>query len=234
MNTVNIEATDLPDLWFQSLHALVSKGRRFKIDSGSYAGEERIELDYFTANVKYPGAKPLLPNIPHHLGIPNPVDLKYIEGGEGIERSYVEYIMSNNIADNEEYTYGDRLVGSKRSLPNIDQVSQVILSYKVKGHRSNQNIMQVGKIEDLFLMDPPCLRHIDTRIQDNKLHFFIYFRSWEAWAGLPANLAGIQYLKEFMASEIGVLDGEMVVASKGLHIYGHAEEIARIRVGKKT
>jgi len=232
MNIVNIEATDLPDLWFQSLHALVSKGRRFKIDSGSYAGEDRIELDYFTARVKHPGTIPLVPQVPDHLGIPNPVDIKYIEGGEGVERSYVEYIMSNSIADNEEYTYGERLVGSKRSLPKIDQISQTILSYRVKGHRSNQNIMQVGKIEDIMLVDPPCLRHIDTRIQDNKLHFFIYFRSWEAWAGLPANLAGIQYLKEFMASEIGVLDGEMIVASKGLHIYGHTEEIAKIRVGR--
>jgi len=39
------------------------------------------------------------------------------------------------------------------------------------------------------------------------------------WAGFPSNLAGIQLLKEYMASEIGVEDGEMVVMSKGLHIY---------------
>lgn len=232
MDMVTIEATDIPDLWFQSLYALLDKGRRFKVDSGSYAGEERIELDYFTGAVKFPGTRPLLPSIPHNLGIPDPVDIKYIEGGEGIERSYVEYIMSNTIAENEEYTYGERLTGSSRSMPKINQIAQTIFSYNLRGHRSNQNIMQVGKIEDLFSEDPPCLRHIDTRIQDNKLHFFIYFRSWELWAGLPANLAGIQHLKEYMASELGVEDGEMVVSSKGLHIYGHAEEIARIRVGK--
>ena len=232
MKIITIEATDIPDLWFQSLYALVENGRRFKVDSGSYAGEERIELDYFTGIVKFPGARPLLPSIPHNLGIPDPVDIKYIEGGEGIERSYVEYIMSNTIAENEEYTYGERLAGSNRSMPKINQIAQTIFSYKLRGHRSNQNIMQVGKIEDLFLADPPCLRHIDTRIQDGKLHFFVYFRSWELWSGLPANLAGIQHLKEYMASELGVGDGEMVVSSKGLHIYGHAEEIAKIRVGK--
>ena len=232
MKMITIEATDIPDLWFQSLYALVEHGRRFKVDSGSFAGEERIELDYFTGRIAFPGTKPILPQIPDGLGIPNPVDLRYIEGGEGIERSYVEYIMSNSVAPDEEYTYGERLVGSKTRLPKTNQIAQMIFSYKLRGHRSNQNIMQVGKIEDLYSEDPPCLRHIDTRIQDNKLHFFIYFRSWELWAGLPANLAGIQYLKEYMASEIGVEDGEMVVSSKGLHIYGHAEEIAKIRVGK--
>ena len=82
---------------------------------------------------------------------------------------------------------------------------------------------------DLKLEDPPCLRHIDTRIQDNRIHFFVYFRSWDAWNGYPANLGGIQLLKEYMASEIGVEDGEMIVASKGLHIYDYAFDLARMR-----
>jgi len=90
-------------------------------------------------------------------------------------------------------------------------------------------ILQVGQPMDIRLEDPPCLRHIDTRIQDNKLHFFVYFRSWDLWGGLPANLAGIQNLKEYMATEIGVEDGEMVVESKGLHLYGYAEELAKLR-----
>jgi len=227
MNIVNIEANDLSDLWFQSLYELMDKGRRFKIDSGSYAGEDRIELDYFTARIKYPGTMPLVPYIPDHLGIPSPVDISYIEGGDGVERSYVEYIMTDRKVKGETYTYGERLAGH-------NQIEDVIRRYRDDGHRTNQNILQVGQPSDLKLEDPPCLRHIDTRIQDNKLHFFIYFRSWELWAGLPANLAGIQYLKEYMSSEIGVLDGEMIVASKGLHIYGHTEEIAKIRVGRGT
>ena len=60
-------------------------------------------------------------------------------------------------------------------------------------------------------------------------HFFVYFRSWDLWGGLPANLAGIQNLKEYMAEAIGVKDGEMVVESKGLHLYGYAEELANLR-----
>ena len=61
-----------------------------------------------------------------------------------------------------------------------------------------------------------------------KLHFIIYFRSWDLWAGFPTNLGGLQLLKEYMAKEIGVEDGEMICVSKGLHLYEHAWEFATI------
>ena len=243
MKMTTIEATDIPDLWFQALYSILDEGRRFKIDVGSYAGQTRLEFDYFTGRIKFPGTRPLLPEIPKHLGIPDPVSKDYIEGGKGQGRSYVEYLMSPERSENEEYTYGERLSGQIIKNRNtvsefhnmwrcLDQVKIVIDRYKTLGHRNNQLIMQVGKIEDIFLEDPPCLRHIDTRIVDNKLHFIIYFRSWDLWGGLPANLAGFQHLKESMAEEIGVDDGEMIVSSKGLHLYGYAEKLAKIRCMK--
>ncbi|MDD5703502.1 MAG: thymidylate synthase, partial [Dehalococcoidales bacterium] len=83
---------------------------------------------------------------------------------------------------------------------------------------------------DLFLADPPCLRGIDVRLLNGRLHFMVYFRSWDLWAGFPSNLAAVQLLKEYMASEIGVEDGELVAASKGLHLYEQTWEIARTAV----
>jgi thymidylate synthase len=50
---------------------------------------------------------------------------------------------------------------------------------------------------------------------------------------MPANLAGIQFLKEYMAGEVGVGDGEMIVESKGLHLYGYAEDLAKLRCMKE-
>jgi thymidylate synthase len=35
-----------------------------------------------------------------------------------------------------------------------------------------------------------------------------------------------------MADEIGVEQGYILSASKGLHIYGYAEQLARLRCGK--
>jgi thymidylate synthase len=93
--------------------------------------------------------------------------------------------------------------------------------------------MAVGGKDSISLSDPPCLRGIDTRIRDDRLHFIIYFRSWDLWAGFPSNLAAIQLLKEYMASEIEVDDGELIATSKGLHLYEYAWELAKTTVRMK-
>jgi thymidylate synthase len=109
----------------------------------------------------------------------------------------------------------------------LNQVELLIWTYKNKGHRNNQMILQVGQPTDMLLQDPPCLRTIDTRIQDGKLHFYPYFRSWDLWGGFPANLGGIQLMKEYIASEIGVEDGEIIASSKGLHLYDYSFDLAK-------
>lgn len=259
-----IKARDLPDLWFQAVNDILKVGNRFKIDKGSYAGQTRLEYDYFIGHIKDPGygsgTPEILPNIPKEIDIPNPVEFAYVYGGEGYNRSYIEYLMTATKEPNESYTYGERLMQaeldwwqvkhpsdfkniiiqdkelkSKGIICTIDghsyinQIELIIYIYKKYGYRNNQMVLQIARPVDCFLQDPPCLRHIDTRIQDNKLHFFVYFRSWDLWGGLPANLAAIQTLKEYMAGEIGVLDGEMIVESKGLHLYGYAENLAKMR-----
>jgi thymidylate synthase len=74
---------------------------------------------------------------------------------------------------------------------------------------------------------------IDTRIRNGRLNFVVYFRSWDLWAGFPSNLAAIQLLKEYMSSEIGVEDGEIVAMSKGLHLYEYSWELAKAVVRAK-
>lgn len=159
----------------------------------------------------------MIPDIPAHLGIPNPVEEGYIE-------EYLPYLMTKKKSTNEQYTYGQYLE---------DQINEVIKMYKKNGFGTNQAYMTVGDPDSIFLSDPPCLRGIDTRIRDNKLHFIIYFRSWDLWNGFPANLAAIQILKEYMAAEIGIEDGEIIASSKGLHLYDYVWELARIRTMKK-
>jgi len=110
----------------------------------------------------------------------------------------------------------------------LNQIEWIIQTYKQFGERNNQMVLQVAHPSDLTLIDPPCLRSIDTRIQDETLYFIVYFRSWDLWGGLPANLAAIQTLKSYMAGAIGVKDGEMIVESKGLHLYGYAEDLAKL------
>lgn len=258
-----IKARDLPDLWFQAVYDILEHGRRFTIDRGSYAGQTRLEYDYFCGHVIHPYTHPLIPDIPPACGIPNPVEESYIYGGDGYDRSYIEYLMSDRKEPGESYTYGERLtraqitgdklvwwndgneeIVDKREVDGkvvfeedgqlyLNQIEWVIQTYRQFGGRNNQMVLQVAHPSDLTLVDPPCLRSIDTRIQDDTLHFIIYFRSWDLWGGLPANLAAIQNLKSYMAAEIGVKDGQMVVESKGLHLYGYAEDLAKLRCLKE-
>ncbi|MFH1226683.1 MAG: thymidylate synthase [Planctomycetota bacterium] len=114
----------------------------------------------------------------------------------------------------------------------VNQIEEVIKMYKKDGHGTNQATMEIGMPSDIKLVDPPCLRIIDTRIRYGKLHFMLYFRSWDLWAGFPSNLAGLQLLKEYMAGEIGVEDGEIIAASKGMHLYEYTWEVARMRTQK--
>lgn len=211
-----IEATTLPDAWFQCVYRVVDVGRKYTIDRGSYKGQQRLEFDYITVNIKYPGTRPLLPDIPPQLGIPNPVQEGYLE-------EYLPYLMTSIKKPNEDYTYGSRLEY---------QIEKVIDMYKQYGYNTNQACMSVSIPSDIDLVDPPCLRGIDTRVQDGKLHFVVYFRSWDLWSGFPANLGSIQLLKEYMSDAIGVGDGEIVVSSKGLHLYNYVFELAKLRVGK--
>jgi thymidylate synthase len=209
VNISVIEARDLSEAWFLCLRKTLTEGYEYKIDRGSYAGQRRKELDFVVVKVRNPATRPLIPDVPQ--GVPPPTNMKYVE-------SYLPYLMTAHKRKGEQYTYGQYL---ERQIP------EVIKMYREDGYNTNQAFMAVGDKKSISLPDPPCLRAIDTRIRDNKLHFFAYFRSWDLWAGFPSNLAAIQLLKEYMASEIGVDDGELIASSKGLHLYEYAWELAR-------
>ena len=232
MRLVTIEARDLPDAWFQCVYELLDSGYEYIIEHGSCVGQKRLEFDYVTVRVKYPCVRPMIPDIPAALGIPNPVEEGYVE-------TYLPYLMTPTKQPNEDYTYGERLsgwcYGNKNSGGSkiINQIEAVVDMYKTKGFGTNQAAMTVSIPSDILLHDPPCLRHIDTRIKGGKLHFFVYFRSWDLWNGFPANLGGLQLLKEYMADEIGVEDGEIIASSKGLHLYDYVWELAQLRTMRK-
>ena len=269
-----LRARDLDDAWFTALWACLEKNddgrfkysQRYKIERGSYKGQERLEIDTFLIDIMYPGAGPLIPQMPagkEHLAPTT----------EEHAREYLAYLLTAVRQPNEEYTYGERLVQPKislevqalkdkqgnvldtenlelvvnnqtydlNSLPkkvdinlNVNPVEEVIKMYKEEGYNTNQAVLEIGMPSDIRLDDPPCLRLIDTRIRNNKLHFIVYFRSWDLYNGFPVNLAGLQQMKEYMAAEIGVEDGSIRAVSKGLHLYDDMWELAQLRTGKEA
>ena len=209
MKITQIEARDLSEAWFLCLGRVLNDGYEYKIERGSYEGQNRKQLDLAVIQVNYPGSRPLIPDVPQ--GVPPPSTMEYVE-------EYLPYLMAAHRKEGEEYTYGQFLE---------PQIAEVIRMYREDGHFTNHAFMAVGDDKSIYLEAPPCLRVIDTRIRDDKLDFYVYFRSWDLWAGFPSNLASIQLLKEYMAGEVGVEDGELVAMSKGLHLYEYSWDLAK-------
>lgn len=254
MNPINLVATDLSDAWHRMLYKTVEVGRQFTISRGSNAGQKRCELDFVTILINNPGALPLLPKVNPAFGTPDPVEEGYLD-------DYLPYLMTGEEKEGEAYTYGQRICNTNvedlfyeidftieewSSLPKnvlwtdydsglkmVNQMELMIWTYKNKGHRNNQMVLQIGQPSDMLLEHPPCLRHIDTRIQDGALHFYPYFRSWDLYNGFPANLAAIELMKQYCAEQIGVENGVILATSKGLHIYDYVFEIAEAIRGRK-
>ena len=100
MKIATIEARDLSEAWFLCLCKVLTEGREYKIDRGSYAGERRKELEFAVIQIKHPGTRPLIPDVPQ--GVPPPSTMEYIE-------SYLPYLMTAHRKEGEQYTYGQYL-----------------------------------------------------------------------------------------------------------------------------
>jgi thymidylate synthase len=223
------DARDLPDAWYQCNYRLVGDDNSgihsYIIDKGSFENEIRREFNMVSILFRYPGTRPLVPDINLSSGIPAPTSMDYVE-------EYLPYLMTDKRKENETYTYGERLVNPKVLVNgkecefSISPINEVIKIYKAGKYGTNQATMEVGMPQDIIIEDPPCLRLIDTRMLRGRLHFIVYFRSWDLWTGFPSNLAALQLLKEYMCQEIGVEDGSIIAVSKGLHLYGYHLSLA--------
>ena len=210
MKLTTIEAKTLPEAWYLCIRECMDQGFVYLVERGSHVGHYRREFPSITIRIEYPGSRPLVPEVPE--GVPSPSSMDYIE-------NYLPYLMTGSKAKGELYTYGE----------DIDvQLPELLKIYKEGGFGTNQACMSIGSKESIFLEHSQCLRLIDTRVWENKLTFYVYFRSWDLWGGFPSNLAAIQILKEYVALELGVEDGELIAYSKGLHLYDHQWDVANM------
>lgn len=200
-----IRGTDISDAWFQVVRTVLNDGKWIGIDNGSFAGTKRLQLDCCVINITHPSSRPLEVQLSPACPIPSPIQPGYLD-------SYIEYLLSGDKKEGEDYTYGQFI---------SVQLPKVIEKFKNGGYGTNQCTIMIGDEASIDLHDPPCLRIIDMKIDNGMLHWYVYFRSWDAWAGFPANIAGLQLVKEYTASELNVKDGEIVAFSKGLHLYDY-------------
>jgi thymidylate synthase len=205
---VKITAFDCPDAWFQALSHIWNEGDIFHVGYGSEETEtKKLNL---SIEIKRPENRPLVSD-------KAPCDIKYVQGYA------LEYLWCGEKQD-ETYTYGSRL-----NKP-INQIEAAIDRY-VQEQCDRQVTLVIRLPEDIKKYvgtkrhEPPCLSLIDTEILEGKMHLTCYFRSWDAYAGLPANIAGLQLFNEAFVSEINarghlaLATGKLIFHSKNCHIY---------------
>jgi thymidylate synthase len=210
MRVTNIEAKTLPEAWFLCIQGLGKRihTRIYRVDRGSFVGQKRIEYDFVTVRVEFPGSRPLIPDVP--LGTPPPTSMDYVE------HYYQRYVIGTEREKDENYTYGE----------DINPQVPRILDMLATDPDTNQACITLGDRNSINLPDPQCLKVLDFRLSYNRLSVAVYVRSWDLWAGFPSNLAAIQLLKESMAVALGVNDGVIIACSKGLHLYDYSWDYA--------
>ena len=214
MKHVKILAFDLSDAWFKTLSHIWSEGDVFNVDFGSEETEtKKLNL---SIEITHPENRPLVSD-------KAPCDVRYVQGYA------LEYLWCGEKQE-EPYTYGSRL-NDPHGDGSLNQIEEAITRY-VQEQNDRQVTMVIRLPEDIHKFDknhhksePPCLSLIDTEILDNKMHLTCYFRSWDAYAGLPANIAGLQLFNEAFVKEINARGGlsletgKLIFHSKNCHIY---------------
>ncbi len=199
-----IEGTTIDDAWRGMITACVQNGIDYRVTKGSYEGQLRKQFPNVMIKVKTPWLRPLAPILPPSL--PRPTT------DEAIQEYFVEYLMSPIVKENEDYTYGSYIA------PQIDTVIDIL---NVSEGGTNQACITVGDRGSIKLTDPPCLKVITFDVVKGRLVMSVFFRSWDAFAGFPQNIGGLQLLKEFVLEQLtfDCTDGEIFCYSSGLHLY---------------
>ena len=108
---IYINATTLDDAWFQLLSEINKHGRKYKIDNGSYAGQNRLEFDFVSGFINKPHERPLAPRMPESSTLPRPTT------DDAIEQYFANYIMDPTLAPGEEYRYSSWINGQLLEYP---------------------------------------------------------------------------------------------------------------------
>ena len=215
MKYATVKAFDIPGAWYRTLEEIWENGEDFSVGYGSEVTMTRkLNLSIRITN---PDSRPLVAD-------KAPCDMKYIN-------SYaLQYLWAGVKEEGETYTYASRLREP------VNQIEHVIERY-VEQPQDRQLTMVILQPQDIYRElegmkhEPPCLTVMDTELLDGKMHLTCYFRSWDAYAGLPANIAGIQVFNEALVGELNARagtdysTGELVFHSKNCHIYSRLYDL---------
>ena len=201
----------ISEAWWFNLKHCFEEGEDVLIDRGSYEKElTRRQLKKLSFEIEFP-LRDMIPILNSNL--------PQVVTAEDGERYFREKIIGDVKSENEEYTYGERI------LVQLEKVIQILIETPF----TNQADISISRPEDIDLPDPPCLRNISFRMsRDYTLNMHLFFRSWDLYAALAMNLYGLARLQEYVCGFLeGVNIGRLYAYSSGAHIYSSVFDIVK-------
>lgn len=193
---------DIGDAWHATYFRCVHFGRTYTIQRGSFAGQQRRQLDALAFVIEHPENRP--------LGVTfNGVA---ISDDKSVETYYTDYLINPTVAKNELYTYASRIA------PHLESVAAMLRETP----HTNQALIPVAQPGDHLLADPPCLQTLTWKVTEIGLQLASYWRSWDIYGAMATNLGGLELLNEMMAEWAGLTPGHLVAYSDGAHVYDYA------------
>lgn len=173
-------------------------GHRQDIQRGSFEGTETFRMQ----------AKPLM------IEISDPSNFVYLPKSVTvgmIEKYYAQYVMSDEVQENEEYSYGERIH------------SQLTESFEMlrKTPYTNQASITISQPSDIYLKNPPCLREITFSYFEDRLHLTSYWRSNDISEAFLLNQGSMSMFLTEAANYGDLKTGSLFYCSPGAHVYNY-------------
>ncbi|MCK9578327.1 thymidylate synthase [bacterium] len=193
-----LEGAKVSDVWLKVLDRIMKFG---KDKMSSYGESQKELLDSITIINNDDPDNPILPDFLYF----NNQDLK----------NYYPQIMTAEVFDGIEYTYGSRL----RDWNGIDQIEGIINELKRESFSRRAIAFTWDTAKDFNNEKCPCLDLVQALIQNNCVYLTAYFRSNDMYRAWPQNAYGLLKIQKEIALALGLKVGKLAIISCSAHIY---------------
>ena len=204
-----IVVRDIGEAYYQILKYVHENGDEVPVDVGSYEKElHRIQVPFLACEITHPLEWGWLSDPRLIVSITS----------DQIEKYFQEYLISADKSENEDYTYGERLLES-------GQLYTVI--QKLQSGFTNQAALTTCKPSDILLKDPPCWRGFSFNVElGGTINLICFARSWDVAGALPLNLSGFAKLLEFVVGFVdGTKVGSLYISAANAHYYSNYKDL---------
>jgi len=193
-----IEGNKVADVWLRVLDRILKFGRE---KMSQYEEKQKELVDVITI---VNGDDPDNPYLPSYL---------YFTKEDLI--NYYPQLMTDNVFDGIEYTYGHRL----RNHCGINQIQAIIEELRSENYSRRACAFTWNVQKDSKNTKAPCLDLVQALVQDNVLYVTAYFRSNDMFRAWPQNAFGLLKIQKEIAQELNFSIGKLVIVSCSAHIY---------------